>query len=150
MLWLCGSAWSAPPNLRLEPVNEANAEPAPEAGLADEPLTGDRLAALQERLPAPPPPAPEPRPRPTVPPPVDAEVLAPTPESRAAAGPLRVERVHPDGAARVDDAITVTFSQPMVALGDADRPPPITVTPAPVGRWRWAGQRTAILEGRGS
>ena len=64
------------------------------------------------------------------------------------AKPLRVARVSPQGS--VDDAheITVTFSQPMVAIAEAKVADPghfLKLSPQPDGQWEWAGTQTLLF-----
>lgn len=66
-------------------------------------------------------------------------------------GPLRLLSATPaaGGApAPTTTPVTVTFSQPMVALGDAAPPPAslLTIEPAAIGRLRWAGSQTLVWE----
>ena len=67
-----------------------------------------------------------------------------------AAGPLRVLRHAPDGEVGLAPNLSVTFSQPMVALTShaelarAERP--VSLDPEPPGHWRWVGTRTLLFE----
>ena len=68
----------------------------------------------------------------------------------AAAGPLRVLRHAPDGDVGLAPNLSVTFSQPMVALTSheelAKEAVPIRLSPEPPGRWRWVGTKTLVFE----
>ena len=66
-------------------------------------------------------------------------------------GPLRILSAAPAGqleAMRGRQPISVTFSRPMVALGDASPPPSkaITVDPAVPGSLRWEGTQTLVYQ----
>ena len=67
-----------------------------------------------------------------------------------AAGPLKVLRRAPAGEVPLAPSLSVTFSQPMVALtshGDlAQSAPPIQLRPQPPGEWRWLGTQTAVFQ----
>ena len=64
--------------------------------------------------------------------------------------PLAVLRYSPQGDVPLAPQMSVTFSQPMVALtshrelGQED--PPAVITPAVPGNWRWVGARTLFFE----
>jgi hypothetical protein len=64
------------------------------------------------------------------------------------AGELRVVRYMPEGAVPLAPELSVTFSQPMVAVtsqADAAAVTPVVLTPQPPGRWRWIGTRTIVF-----
>jgi len=92
---------------------------------------------------------PPPRPGRTVkepfPPPADRPAPAPV-----EAGPLRVLRRSPEGAVPLAPHLSVTFSQPMVAVTAHDdlarEAVPVRLQPAPPGQWRWVGTRTLLFE----
>lgn len=79
------------------------------------------------------------------PPPVKPDAPE-TPE----AGPLTVVRRAPEGDVPLAPHLSVTFSQPMVAVtshsdlaaGDL----PVRLSPRPAGTWRWLGTRTLLFE----
>lgn len=76
----------------------------------------------------------------------------PQPEA-AAAGPLEVLRFAPEGEVSLAPQLSVTFSQPMVAVTsqeEAAEVVPVRLTPQPPGRWRWVGTKTLLFvpEGR--
>jgi uncharacterized protein YfaS (alpha-2-macroglobulin family) len=79
-------------------------------------------------------------------PPPPAAVTAPM----VATGPLAVTRKAPVGAVDLAPSLTVSFSAPMVPLTSIDdlakNPPPVTLSPTPPGRWRWAGAQTLIFD----
>lgn len=65
-------------------------------------------------------------------------------------GPLEVVRHQPEGDVDVAPFVSVTFNQPMVALGTLEQldraDVPVRVKPALDGRWRWIGARTLRFE----
>ena len=82
----------------------------------------------------------------TFPPP--ASSLLP-PAGNDAGKDLTVLRWMPEGKVPLAPELSVTFSQPMVAVtsqGDAAGVQPVTLTPTPKGRWRWLGTRTALFD----
>jgi hypothetical protein len=70
--------------------------------------------------------------------------------TEAEAGPLRVLRRQPEGDVPLAPHLSVTFSQPMVAVTSHDElardRAPVRLTPEPPGRWRWVGTRTLLFE----
>jgi uncharacterized protein YfaS (alpha-2-macroglobulin family) len=69
------------------------------------------------------------------------------------AGPLQVLRFAPEGEVPLAPQLSVTFSQPMVAVTsqeEAAEVVPVRLSPQPPGRWRWVGTRTLLFvpEGR--
>ncbi len=71
----------------------------------------------------------------------------------AASGPLEVLRFAPEGDVPLAAQLSVTFSQPMVAVtSHADATAsgvPVRLTPQPQGRWRWVGAKTLLFEADG-
>ncbi|MFL6212574.1 MAG: alpha-2-macroglobulin family protein [Blastocatellia bacterium] len=67
-----------------------------------------------------------------------------------ASGPLEVVRFAPEGDVPIAAQLSVTFSQPMVAVtSHADslaEGVPVRLTPQPQGRWRWVGTKTLLFE----
>ena len=65
-------------------------------------------------------------------------------------GPLTVLRHQPDGEVGIAPFMSLTFSQPMVALGTVEQAGvadvPVTMTPEIPGRWQWVGTRTLRFE----
>ena len=62
---------------------------------------------------------------------------------------LRVLRYMPEGKVPLAPELSITFSQPMVAVtsqDDAAGVQPATLTPTPAGRWRWIGTRTLLFD----
>ncbi len=134
------------------------AEPASAATVAaGEPLSELRLAELTGRLPkwedpasltapfawpkqAPPPP----RTGNTVDLPFPPKVIADPPVTDN--GPLKVLRVQPEGEVPIAPYFTVTFNQPMVAVGTVAQVSavevPVKLDPAVPGTWQWIGTRT--------
>src|SRR5918911_4820340 len=73
---------------------------------------------------------------------------APTPEP-VAAGPLEILRTAPEGDIPLAPQLSITFSQPMVAVTSNDdlaaQEVPVKLTPQPAGKWRWAGTKTLLF-----
>jgi hypothetical protein len=74
------------------------------------------------------------------------------PDSSASAT-LEVLRFAPEGEVPLAPQLSVTFSQPMVAVTsqeEAAEVVPVRLTPQPPGRWRWVGTKTLLFvpEGR--
>ncbi len=71
----------------------------------------------------------------------------------ATAGPLSVLRRMPEGDVPLAPHLSVTFSQPMVALDShaalARGDVPVRLEPQPPGEWRWVGTRTLVFEPEG-
>jgi hypothetical protein len=73
----------------------------------------------------------------------------PAPPEPPATGPLAVVRHAPDGDVPLAPHLSVTFSQPMVAVTTqraAAETVPVKLKPAVTGRWRWVGTRTLLFE----
>ena len=137
---------------RPEPVATASAVPLSESDVQNvlkrlEPIKADagdeQDFALRERS------LPAPRTGKTVNasfPPADERGVIDKP----ATGPLEVARYSPEGEVPLAPQLSVTFSQPMVAItshadsvaGDL----PVRLTPQPEGRWRWVGTKTLLFE----
>ncbi|MEM7096345.1 MAG: alpha-2-macroglobulin family protein [Actinomycetota bacterium] len=136
--------------------------PPRETTVDGSPLGDENTARLLDRLPdldeqvtdrtdfnRPPETRPRPRPGDTVdqvfPPPPE-----PPPTEITDAGPLEVLRFQPEGDVDVAPFISVTFNQPMIALGTLDAVEtadvPISITPEMPGRWIWLGTKTARFE----
>lgn len=68
-------------------------------------------------------------------------------------GPLEVLRFAPEGRVPMAPHLSVTFSQPMVAVTSQPeltaQSAPVRLTPAVPGRWRWLGTRTLLFEPEG-
>ena len=64
-------------------------------------------------------------------------------------GPLQVLRMQPEGSVSVAPFVSVTFSQPMVAVGTVGQTSaarvPATITPSLPGHWEWLGTSTLRL-----
>jgi len=74
------------------------------------------------------------------------EVAAPDP---TAAGTLEVIRYSPEGDVPIAPSLSVTFSQPMIAISsqaEAATYVPVKLTPEPPGKWRWVGTKTLLFE----
>lgn len=65
------------------------------------------------------------------------------------AGPLAVLRHAPEGEVPLAPQLSVTFSQPMVAVTSLDElaatDVPVRLTPQPPGKWRWVGTKTLLF-----
>jgi len=62
--------------------------------------------------------------------------------------PLRILRYSPTGAVPMAPHLSVTFSQPMVAVTSQEQAAksiPVKLTPQPEGNWRWLGTRTLMF-----
>ena len=78
----------------------------------------------------------------------------PAPETRetpeaAGGGELKVLRRSPEGEVPLAPQVSLTFSQPVVAVTsqeEAARSAPAQLTPQPQGRWRWLGTKTLIFD----
>lgn len=64
-------------------------------------------------------------------------------------GPLKVVRRSPEGDLPVAPNLSVTFSEPMVALStqaEASSHVPVTLSPDVKGTWRWLGTKTVLFQ----
>lgn len=78
-------------------------------------------------------------------PPLDAAGPPPVAET----GPLAVVRKSPEGDVPMAPHLSVTFSQPMVAVSsqeEAAKTVPVKLTPTPPGKWRWLGAKTLLFD----
>jgi uncharacterized protein YfaS (alpha-2-macroglobulin family) len=78
--------------------------------------------------------------------PAPAELAAP---EQTAAGALEVIRYSPEGEVPIAPNLSVTFSQPMVAVSSQEEAAeyvPINLSPQPPGKWRWIGTKTLLFE----
>lgn len=78
--------------------------------------------------------------------PATTEMVAP---DATAAGPLEVVRYSPEGDVPIAANLSVTFSQPMVAItsqAEAARSVPVKLEPETPGKWRWIGTKTLLFE----
>jgi uncharacterized protein YfaS (alpha-2-macroglobulin family) len=63
--------------------------------------------------------------------------------------PLEVLRHTPQGDVVLAPGVSVTFSQPMVAVASQEETAasvPVTLTPQPPGKWRWLGTQTLFFQ----
>ncbi len=63
-------------------------------------------------------------------------------------GPLEVVRYSPEGGVPIAPELSITFSQPMVALTSQEEAAtnvPVKLHPQPPGKWRWLGTKTLIF-----
>jgi uncharacterized protein YfaS (alpha-2-macroglobulin family) len=90
------------------------------------------------------------------PPRAGSSVRAPFPPAETAArpdaapaGPLEVVRRMPEGEVPLAPHLSITFSQPMVALDSHEAlarvAVPARLSPQPPGEWRWVGTRTLVF-----
>ena len=69
---------------------------------------------------------------------------------QVASGPLEILRVSPEGDVPIAPHLSVTFSQPMVAVTSNEdlsaSQVPVKLSPQPQGKWRWLGTKTLLFE----
>ena len=154
-----GRRTDGPFALRLSAGEPIGARARPVAVVPGQELSAEETEAIVSRLPAlvpegqddpddtfrrPPEPLPRPRVGRTVEQRFGAERPAPAP--RPDPGPVEVLRHQPEGRVDVAPFVSVTFDQPMVAVGTLDQldeeDVPVTIDPPVEGRWRWIGTRT--------
>src|SRR6185436_14115499 len=71
------------------------------------------------------------------------------PKSNDAGQALKVSRWMPEGEVPLAPELSVTFSQPMIAVTsqeDAAQNVPVKLSPATKGNWRWIGTRTLLFD----
>lgn len=71
------------------------------------------------------------------------------PLDSTSAGTLEVIRYSPEGDVPIAPSLSVTFSQPMVAISsqeEAAKHVPVKLKPEPPGKWRWIGTKTLLFE----
>lgn len=71
------------------------------------------------------------------------------PPAATAGGELRVLRYMPEGSVPLAPELSVTFSQPMIAVtsqAGAAATTPVKLSPQPRGAWRWIGTRTIVFD----
>jgi len=81
--------------------------------------------------------------------PPPASQRLPPPAGSDARADLRVVRTMPEGSVPLAPELSVTFSQPMVAVTsqeDAAATTPVKLAPQPKGKWRWIGTRTILFD----
>ncbi|HEX3560840.1 MAG TPA: alpha-2-macroglobulin family protein [Pyrinomonadaceae bacterium] len=67
----------------------------------------------------------------------------------ARGGELQILRYSPQGNVPLAPQVSLTFSQPMVAVTsqeEAAQTAPVALSPKPAGRWRWLGTKTLIFD----
>lgn len=72
-----------------------------------------------------------------------------TPAHIVTNAPLEVTRFAPEGEVELTPNLSVTFSQPMVAVSsqaEAAVNLPVKLTPQPQGKWRWLGTQTLMFQ----
>jgi alpha-2-macroglobulin len=70
-------------------------------------------------------------------------------KEEVAAGPLEVVRYSPEGTVPIAPELSVTFSQPMIALTSQDeavKTVPVKLNPQPPGKWHWVGTKTLLFQ----
>lgn len=80
-------------------------------------------------------------------PPAPSSLLPPV--ASDAGKDLRVLRWMPEGQVPLAPELSVTFSQPMIAVtsqSDAAANVPVKLSPTPKGNWRWIGTRTILFD----
>lgn len=73
---------------------------------------------------------------------------APVPLPKTSAA-LDVLRFGPEGEVALAPGLSVTFSQPMVAVASQEEAAsnvPVTIAPVPKGKWRWLGTQTLVFQ----
>ena len=160
-----GRGQAAGLRLRLSEGSE-NAPAAPPAPLAaGQPLSDAEAQGVLARLPALEPAASDRQnfalPRSSLPPPRPGSTIGSSfpPSGTLAApgapasGPLQVLRYSPEGDVPLAPYLSLTFSQPMVAVSSqedlAQGTPPVRLSPQPDGAWRWVGAQTLLFEPSG-
>ncbi|HLM56942.1 MAG TPA: Ig-like domain-containing protein [Pyrinomonadaceae bacterium] len=71
------------------------------------------------------------------------------PRPEATRAPLEVLRFAPEGEVALAPSLSVTFSQPMVAVSsqaEAAADAPVRLSPQPAGRWRWLSAQTLVFQ----
>ncbi|MEO8843521.1 MAG: DUF6049 family protein [Kofleriaceae bacterium] len=82
------------------------------------------------------------------PPPASTNLPPPPTPPKPGEG-LKVLRYMPEGPVKLAPELTITFSEPMVAVTsqtDAAAINPVKLTPTPKGKWRWIGTRTIVFD----
>ncbi|HXE72674.1 MAG TPA: Ig-like domain-containing protein, partial [Candidatus Nitrosotenuis sp.] len=77
---------------------------------------------------------------------------SPSPAPAVESGPLQVLRYSPQGEVPLAPFLSLTFSQPMVAVtshAEAVQTRPVQLSPEPPGNWRWVGARTLLFQPQG-
>src|SRR5262249_53880317 len=78
-----------------------------------------------------------------------ASVSTPPPAASDAGKDLRVLRTMPEGQVPLAPELSITFSQPMVAVAsqqDTASAIFVKLAPTPKGHWRWIGTRTIVFD----
>src|SRR5437764_1834987 len=77
------------------------------------------------------------------------DALETAPPDQKFSGPLEVVRQSPEGDVPIAPNLSVTFSQPMVAVTsqeEAAENVPVKLAPQPPGKWHWIGTKTLLFE----
>jgi alpha-2-macroglobulin len=145
-------------------LSDADPEPPPRPKLApSKPLAPEETARLIARLPAMKASAepkafalrdksrPAPRPGETLKTAFPPPIPGPAPPAPTAPGtPASLVRWAPEGPIEVAPNLSLTFSEPMVAVTSHDElaasQVPARLSPQPAGRWRWVGTQTLLFE----
>jgi uncharacterized protein YfaS (alpha-2-macroglobulin family) len=78
-----------------------------------------------------------------------AATAAGPPAPASTTTPLEITRVTPEGEVELSPMLSITFSQPMVALSsqsEAAAQVPVKLMPQPPGKWRWLGTQTLMFQ----
>lgn len=137
------AAAPTPPASKALPANVTQALLA-RLGALKRAVTDASTFAVRERS------LPPPRPGKTVKEPFPARSQTAPPAPTAAK--LEILRFAPDGEVEQAPHLSVTFSQPMVALTsqeEAAQTVPVKLSPQPPGQWRWIGTQTLLFEPQG-
>jgi alpha-2-macroglobulin len=96
------------------------------------------------------------RPQALAPPRTGLTVMQPFPAAKEVAPPdsttaatLEIIRYSPEGDVPIAPNLSVTFSQPMIAISsqeEAAKYVPVKLAPEPPGKWRWIGTKTLLFE----
>jgi uncharacterized protein YfaS (alpha-2-macroglobulin family) len=72
---------------------------------------------------------------------------------QVSSGPLEILRFSPGGNVPIAPNLSITFSQPMVAVTSNEdlraSQVPVKLSPQPEGKWRWVGTKTLLFEPKG-
>jgi uncharacterized protein YfaS (alpha-2-macroglobulin family) len=72
-----------------------------------------------------------------------------SPAETTSSGALEVLRYAPEGNVPLAPQLSVTFSQPMIAVSSHEQAAanvPVRLTPQPPGKWRWVGTKTLLFD----
>lgn len=151
--------------LRLDDARDRSYKPVSSKPTKANPLADDQANALLARMPAlklqegdkqdfalrersQPPPRTGDTVKDAFPPPPSS--LLPPATTNETGGALEVSRYAPEGDVPLVPHLSVTFSQPMIAITSHDdtiaNGVPVKLTPTPKGQWRWVGTKTLLFD----